>query len=407
MLFSYKAKSKTGEILEGLMEATDRFALARELKSNGNMPIFISEKNQKSLESFSSSIFQNIFSRVSVSEQIILAKNLSGMLRAGLSLYRALSVLEKQTKNPKLRKILISMSSEINSGGTLSSGLSKYPKVFPNIFVSMTKAGEESGNLAGALSEVALNLEKMHALTKKVRGALIYPGVIMSAMVVIGILMFAFVVPTLAKTFNDLGTELPASTKFIISLGNLFSQHLILSFVVIIGFVFGIISLFRAKFMAKYIDFIVLRIPVIGNLAKEVNTARTARTMSSLLLAGVSITRAIEITEDVVQNVYFKKVLREAKEEIERGATFSSAFEEHSNLYPIMMSEMVQVGEETGKLSDMLLDIAVFYEEEIENKTKNMSTIIEPILMIIVGAGVGFFAVSMISPLYSVMDNIK
>jgi len=407
MLFSYKAKSKNGEIIEGTMESADRFSLSRELKSNGNIPISISEKNEKSLNLDSIPILQNIFSKVSVSEQIILAKNLSGMLRAGLSLYRALSVLEKQTRNPKLNKILISVSAEINSGGTLSSGLAKFPNVFPNIFVSMTKAGEESGNLAGSLSEIATNLEKAHSLTKKVRGALIYPGVIMSAMVVIGILMFAFVVPTLAKTFQDLNTQLPASTKFIISLGNLFSQHLILSFVVIIGSILGIISLIRAKFMAKYIDFVVLRIPMIGNLAKEVNTTRTARTMSSLLLAGVSITRAIEITEDVVQNVYFKKVLREAKEEIEKGSTFSSAFEEHSNLYPIMMSEMVQVGEETGKLSDMLLDIAVFYEEEIENKTKNMSTIIEPILMIIVGAGVGFFAVSMISPLYSVMDNIK
>lgn len=404
MLFLYRTKSKNGEILEGVMEATDRFSLARELKSNGNIPISISEKRKSFILS---PIFQNIFSRVSVSEQIILAKNLSGMLRAGLSLYRALSVLEKQTKNSKLSKILISLSNEINFGGTLSSGLSKFPNVFPNIFVSMTRAGEESGNLAGALSEVALNLEKAHSLTKKVKGALIYPGIIISAMIVIGILMFAFVVPTLAKTFQELNVQLPASTKFIIFLGNLFSQHLFLSLVLIIGFVFGIISLFRAHFMAKYIDFVVLKIPIIGNLAKKVNTARTARTMSSLLLAGVSITRAIKITEDVVQNVYFKKVLREAKEEIEKGASFSSAFESNSHLYPVMVSEMIQVGEETGKLSDMLLDIAVFYEEEIENKTKNMSTIIEPALMIIVGVAVGFFAVSMISPLYSVMENIK
>ena len=165
--------------------------------------------------------------------------------------------------------------------------------------------------------------------------------------------------------------------------------------------------LFRAKFMAKYIDFIILRIPVISNLTKELNTARTARTISSLLFSGVSITRAVEITEDVVQNIYYKKVLQQVKIAIEKGSPFSEVFEANTNLYPIMMSEMIQVGEETGKLSDMLLQIALFYEEEVENKTKNMSTIIEPVLMLMIGAGVGFFAISMISPLYTILGSIN
>ena len=156
----------------------------------------------------------------------------------------------------------------------------------------------------------------------------------------------------------------------------------------------------------KYIDYIIIRLPIVGNLAKELNTARTARTMSSLLLSGVSIVRATEITEDVVQNIYYKKVLIQAREEIEKGAPFSKVFIDNPKLYPIMMSEMVQVGEETGKLSDMLQEVAIFYENNIEEKTKNLSTIIEPILMVIVGAGVGFFAVSMITPLYSVLENI-
>ena len=165
--------------------------------------------------------------------------------------------------------------------------------------------------------------------------------------------------------------------------------------------------LFRAEFMEKYIDYVVLKIPVVSNLTKELNTARTARTISSLLFSGVSITRAVEITEDVVQNIYYKKVLEEAKKAIEKGAPFSQAFEAHTELYPVMMSEMIQVGEETGKLSDMLLQIALFYEEEVENKTKNLSTIIEPVLMILIGMGVGFFAISMISPLYTILGSIN
>lgn len=405
MLFSYTAKSKNGEIFEGAMDAPDRFALSREIKSRGHIPISISEKRISSLNPLS--VIQGFFRKVTISEQVILTKNLSGMLRAGLSLYRALSVLEKQTKNKELSKILASLRNEINAGGMLSSGLSKFPNVFSKLFISMTRAGEESGNLAGALSEISANLEKSYALSKKVKGALIYPGVILSAMVLIGVLMFAFVVPALAKTFKELGVQLPASTRFIIFLGNFFSEHLLLSFVIIIGSVLGIAYLFRARFMEKYIDFIIIRIPTIGNLAKELNTARTARTLSSLIMSGVPITRAIEITEDVVQNVYYKKVLMEARAAIEKGAPFSEAFTANPNLYPVMMSEMVQVGEETGKLSDMLLQIALFYEEEIENKTKNLSTIIEPVLMIIIGAGVGFFAISMISPLYSILGSIN
>ncbi|HEY4525928.1 MAG TPA: type II secretion system F family protein, partial [Candidatus Paceibacterota bacterium] len=274
------------------------------------------------------------------------------------------------------------------------------------LFTSMVRAGEESGNLSGALTDIGENLEKAHSLTKKIHGALIYPVVILGAMVVIGVLMFAFVVPTLAGTFEELGVALPASTQFIVSLGNFFSNHLLLSFIIIIAAALGIFALFRAKFTARFMDFAVLRIPVVGTLAQELNTARTARTMSSLLSSGVSIIRAVEITEDVVQNIYYKKVLGEVRVAVEKGAPFSKIFVDNPKLYPVMMSEMVEVGEETGKLSDMLSEVALFYEAEIESKTKNLSTIIEPVLMILIGSGVGFFAISMISPLYSVLGDI-
>jgi len=404
MIFSYSAKSKTGEIFESTQDADNRFSLAREIRSRGFTPLSIMEKNENIIEKLS--VITNTFSKIKVSELIIFTKNLSGMVMAGLSLSRALSVLQKQTKNSKLSSILTSLTADINSGATFSASLAKFPDVFSKLFISMVRAGEESGNLANALSDIGLNLEKSNSLTKKIHGALIYPGIIMSAMVLIGVLMFAFVVPTLAGTFKELGVTLPASTKLLIFFGNFFSAHLLLTFVIIAGAALGIYSLLRAQFAAKYVDLIILKIPVVNNLVKEVNTARTARTISSLLLSGVAITRAVEITEDVVQNIYYKQVLNEAKIAIEKGAPFSKAFEEHTNLYPVMMSEMIQVGEETGKLSDMLLQIALFYEGEVENKTKNLSTIIEPLLMIVIGAGVGFFAISMISPLYSILGSI-
>jgi type II secretory pathway component PulF len=406
MLFSYSAKSKTGEIVENVLEATDRFALSRDLRSRGLIPLSITEKSQGISEQFEA-FSAGIFSKVKISEQILFTKNLSGMLKAGLSISRALSVLKKQTKNARLSVILTSLTTDINAGETFSNALAKFPEVFSKLFVSMVRAGEESGNLAGALSDIGLNLEKSNSLNRKIKGALIYPSVIMSAMVIIGVLMFAFVVPTLANTFKSLGVALPWSTQMIIFFGNFFSHNLILSFVIIFVVAFSMYLIFRAKFMEKYIDFVVLKIPVVSNLTKEINSARTARTISSLLLSGVSITRAIEITEDVVQNVYYRKVLQDAKTAIEKGAPFSQAFEANTKLYPIMMSEMIQVGEETGKLSDMLLQIALFYEDEVENKTKNLSTIIEPVLMIFIGIGVGFFAISMISPLYTILGSIN
>jgi type IV pilus assembly protein PilC len=403
MQFKYTAKSKSGEILKGVTNGTDRFSVSVDLRKKGLIPISVSSGSDKKdpLE-----FINKLFAGVSVSEQIILTKNLSGMIKAGLSLYRAISVLEKQTKNKKLSEILNKISSDVNAGGNFSESLEKFPKVFSTLFVSMVRAGEESGNLAGALTEVGLNLEKANNLTKKVKGALTYPGVIMSAMLLVGVLMFAFVVPTLAKTFVELGIDLPPATRFIISLGNFFSNYLIFSLLGIAGLIFGVIYLFKAPFMAKYIDFVVLRIPVIGTMAKEINSARTARTLSSLIVSGVPIIRAIEITGNVVQNIYYKRVLEEAKGVVEKGMPFSDVFVQYEGLYPVMMAEMIQVGEETGKLSDMLMEVALFYENEVDNKTKNLSTIIEPVLMVLIGAGVGFFAISMVSPMYSILDGI-
>lgn len=404
MQFTYTAKTKNGEIVKGALSGTDRFSVSSDLRKRGLIPIVVNSGNSnKDPMDF----INKLLGSVSVSELIVFTKNLSGMIKAGLSLYRALSVLQKQTKNKKFEEILSKISSDINSGGSFSDSLEKFPKVFSTLFISMVKAGEESGNLAGSLKEIGLNLEKANALTKKVKGALVYPGVILSAMLIVGILMFAFVVPTLAKTFVELGIDLPPATRLIISLGDFFSNNLLLSLLGAFGLIFGVIYLFRAPFMAKYIDFIVLKIPVVGGMAKEINSARTARTLSSLIVAGVPIVRAIEITSNVVQNIYYKKVLNQAKEVVEKGFPISDVFSEYQGLYPVMMSEMIQVGEETGKLSDMLMEVALYYENETENKTKNLSTIIEPVLMILIGAGVGFFAISMVSPMYSILDGIS
>lgn len=404
MKFNYKEQNKEGVIVEGVAESLDTFTLAREIRERGSVPLSIKEFSEKRIGSV---LNFEIFSSVSLSEKIMFTNNLSGMLSAGLSLTRALSVLEKQTSNKAFNNILKSLIDEVNKGGTLSSGMKKFPKVFSGVFVSMVHSGEESGGLPRTLSETGMTLKKTYDLNKKVKGALIYPSIIVAAIFIIGILMMVYVVPTLTKTFTDVGVELPGPTKVIIFISDFLKNHFLL-FGLIVGAVVGFGFLFaRLKITQRYFDLFIIKIPVLGTLIKEMNTARTARTLSSLLSSGVDVSKALSITEEVLQNIHYKELIHNSINSIEKGVLLSASFKENTNLYPIMVGEMIEVGEETGKLSSMLMDIATFYETEVDNKTKNLSTIIEPILMIFIGGAVGFFAIAMIKPMYTVMDNIK
>lgn len=403
MKFKYKIQNNKNEIEEGIIESPDKFVLAREFREKGQTPILIEEFKDK--KNFFSSIV--IFGKVSLSEKVMFTNNLSGMLSAGLSLERALSILEKQSTNQVFKKILQGLGTDINKGNTLSDSMKKFPKVFSGIFVPMVHAGEESGSLPKTLTEVGQTLKKTYELNKKIKGAMTYPSIILVAMIGIGIFMMVYVVPTLTKTFKDLGSELPKLTKIVIWISDSISQNLLLFLFIIICVIFGFIFVSKIKIVRRYMDLFVLYIPVIGKIIKEVNTARTARTLSSLLSSGVSISNALSITEEVLQNVHYKELIKKSITSIEKGVVISASFKENTFLYPVMMGEMIEVGEETGNLSKMLVDIANFYETEVDNKTKDLSTIIEPVLMLLIGGSVGLFAVSMISPMYSVMENIN
>ena len=407
MNFLYKAQTKAGSIIEGAIDADNKFDAAKKIREEGNTPVSIKEGNKPKSRGVSFLNELPFLNKVKLSHKIMFTRNLSGMLGAGLSLYRALEVLEKQSNNPTMKKVLSGLVAEIDKGGTLSGGMQKYPNVFESLFVSMVRAGEESGGLPNTLKEIGINLEKSYNLKKKVKGAMMYPAVIMIAIVIVGILMMTFVVPTLAATFKDLNVELPPTTKIVIGISDFLSNHFLIAIALIIFVVSGIVLLLKSKRMAPIIDKVILRLPVIGNIAVQINAARTTRSLSSLMGAGVDITRSIEITKDVVQNVHYKKVLEEALVTVQKGVPISETIKKYPKLYPVMVGEMAGVGEETGELSKMFLDIAEFYEAEVEAKTKDLSTIIEPVLMLVIGAAVGFFAVSMLSPLYSIMDSIK
>ncbi len=348
----------------------------------------------------------SIFNKVKATDKIVFARNLGNMLEAGLSFTRALAVMEKQTNNQKLKSVFQSITTDISSGKTFHEALQKFPKVFPTIFVSMIKAGEESGNLSESLKTVADQMEKTFMLQKKVKGAMVYPGVIITVMLIIGVILMVFVVPKLTKTFKDVKTELPNSTKFVIWISDTLSSHLFLFIGIIAVMIFALITLAKSTKGRKMFDWLSIRLPVIGRIIVESNSAKTARTLSSLVGSGVNLIQSVEITRDVIQNSYYKKVLDDTILAVEKGKSLTTAIEQNQKLYPVFVTQMISVGEETGKLSHMLQGTATFYENEVEQKTKDLSTIIEPMLMVFVGAAVGFFAIAMITPMYSVMNNL-
>jgi type IV pilus assembly protein PilC len=223
-------------------------------------------------------------------------------------------------------------------------------------------------------------------------------------MVLIGVIMLIYVVPTLVSTFQELGVELPLSTRIIIGISDFLSKNTISFFVILLVLATGIVWFFRSPQGKRIFAAVFLRLPIFSDLVKKINSARTTRTLSSLISAGVDVLEALTITKDVIQNEKFKNVLGKAKEDIQKGEPISESFKRASGLYPVLVGEMMAVGEETGKISEMLLRIAVFYEDEVAETTKDMSTIIEPVLMVLIGGAVGFFAISMIKPMYSMVN---
>jgi len=402
--YEYKALNNKGEVVEGFRSANSELDLNKDLRRE--------ELNLLSADPVSKFNFKVLIEKagkigtVGMHDKILVYRNISSMLAAGLSLGRALSVLIRQAKNKKLKSVLEDIQSEVKKGSTFSFALEKYPKVFTPLMISMVKAGEESGNLVEALNVTSEQMEKTHKLKKKIQSAMIYPGVIITAMLGIAVFMLLYIVPTLTATFQDIGVELPGSTQAIIAFSDFFQNNIIFTIVAFITVIFGFIFGLRTKIGIRYFSWTLLHLPVISVLVKKINSARTTRTLSSLLSSGVPFVRSLEIVREVVQNPYYKEVIKDAEKNIQVGKPISEVFTKAEKLYPIFVGEMMSVGEETGELGPMLLKVAAYYEDEVDEQTKSLSTIIEPILMIVVGGAVGFFAVSMISPMYSLVEQI-
>lgn len=406
MLYTFRAKNFQGQEIAGSREAKSEAELARSLRSEGYVLVESRKSQGSKPQARGIFSFKSFFKKISLSEKMLFTRHLSVMIGAGLPLNRALTVLSRQTNNLYFQSIISGIGDDISKGESFAKSLGHYPKIFEDLFVKMINVGEIGGNLEEVLKMISYQLEKDYELRSKVKGSLMYPAVIVVAMVIIGIVMMIAVVPKLTATFDELNINLPITTQFVIGVSNFLANHTLIFIAGVALFTYLFLRIIKTRRAKEAIDFMFLNMPIARNIVIKINTARMARTLSSLLKSGVAIVHSLEIVSKTLTNRYFSQSLSASVVEVRKGKNLSEILANFENIYPPLVTQMIAVGEETGTIDDVLAKLADFYEEEVYNITKNLSTIIEPMLMILIGAAVGFFAVSMIQPMYSIVEGL-
>lgn len=401
--FLYKAKNAEGELKTGKLIANSQKDLEALMSRRGLVLVSATDLGAKKKGEIK---LPKFLQKVSLVDKMLFTRNLAVMLKAGLSFGRALSILSEQTKNSYFREVLSDVSKDVQKGSSLADSLEKYPKVFNTLFVSMVRVGEMGGNLEEVLALLAMQLKKDHEVVSKVKGAMTYPAVIVVAMGLVGILMMMFVFPSLLKMFADSKTELPVTTQFLIFVSNALQNYGFYIFLGFIGLMAAFFQVIKTPGGKKVFDTIILKIPVIKGIVMKVNVARFSRTLSSMITSGVSIVQALEVISGTLGNTFYKESAADACKKVQKGLDLSEVMSEYGDIYPGMMIHMIEVGEETGSLETTLKQVAEFYEEEVDQLTSNLSSIIEPILMLAMGGAVGFFAIALIQPMYSIMETV-
>jgi len=402
----YTAKGFFGETKSGEAKVKDERELVEQLRAEGFVLTSLKELQQEEDQSIKIK-FMDRFIGISVAEKMVFAKNLSVMISSGMPLSKSLQNIKAQTQNKKFISVLEHVNDDIQTGVSFADSLAKFPGIFDELFVNMIRVGEISGNLEEVLNILAMQLEKDHELIKKVTGALVYPAVILVAMGLIGIVMMVYVVPQITGVFEDLDATLPASTQFVISMSDAIRNYW---YALIFLFpLFGVLIKFLSTTQAgkKTASFILINLPVIKNIVIKVNCARFARIYSSLLKSGVSVVESLKILSKTLTNFYYQNALGRAVVDVQKGVNLSKIIFTEKKIFPVLVPQMIEVGEETGKTEAVLSKLAEFYEADVDQITKNLSSIIEPVLMLLIGSVVGFFAVSILQPMYSVLENIK
>lgn len=399
-LYRYTGRDKKGHRIEDIVQASSKQEAMR-LLSGGSIKVL-------SMKEFSEKGGKDLFEKgISVSDKAAFCRFMATMLRSGLPLAEAIDIIRQESENKHLAKILLDTSLHIRKGGTLSSVLSKYKTDFDPVFLTLLKAGEESGTLEKSFDYLASQLLASYELTQKVKSAMMYPAIILIAMVGVAGIMLGFVLPQMSKVFLSLNVELPVATKFILNLGDTVGNNLLATFLLFFGFIIFIIILFVVRKTRTIIFSYIVKLPVINKVMDQLDTARFARTLSTLLKSGVSITIALDVSSDVLSQPHLKAQAKQLSAGVMKGQSLAELLADQKHSFPATVVQTIRAGEKTGSLELVLEELASFFELEVDYSLKRATSLIEPLLMLLIGIAVGTMVVMMISPIYSIVGGLE
>jgi type IV pilus assembly protein PilC len=399
--FVFKALDPAGASARGEVEADSKQVVADQLKARGLIVTDISNKHS------SKELNLTLFARVKPNELTVMTRQLATMIASGMTLLRTLYVLEEQTESAPLVETIVAVRRDVEAGLPFSAALARHPKIFSPLYVAMVQSGETGGRLDEALLRVSDQLEKDDALRRQVKSAMMYPSVIITFAGVVLFALIAFLVPVFAKVFKQFGGKLPTITQFTVNLSHLLTNRWYLIFGVLVAIVVGFRQWKRSSWGRPQWDAFRLKIPFkIGTVVQKIALARWSRTLSSLIASGVPILQAIDITGKTAGNTMVERAMADVTQSVKSGGTIAEPLKD-APVFPSMVTQMVGVGEETGALSTMLSKVADFYEEEVATAVKGLTSLLEPVMIIVVGGIVGFIVVAMYMPLFTIYDTIK
>lgn len=399
--FNFKARDKNGKLVSGLVEANDEGHAASLVREKELILLSLSAQRMDNLTLF----IKNLRNRIKDDDISTFTRQLSTMVNAGLPITESLVILKNQAKSPAMRDMLSQILADVQEGQSLSSAISKYSNVFSPTYVALLRAGETGGVLDNVLARLSDNMEKQVEFRGKVKGALIYPVIVVIGMAVVAAIMMIFVIPKMLSLYSEFGADLPGPTKILMSVSGFFAKFWWL----ILGASVFAINLFinyrKTKSGKRKTDELILKIPIFGDLQRQIALTELTRTLSLLVGAGVSILEALGILSQISGNAVIGDALEDSAKQVEKGFPLAYAFSKHPEAFPYILSQMVSVGEETGKMSEVLAKVSHVFEVESDQKVKALTSAIEPLVMVLLGVGVGFLVIAVILPIYNLTSQ--
>ncbi len=397
--FTYSARNNQGKEVKGKIEARDGQAVVEILQDKGLVVVNVKEQASFDLESLS----QINIGGVPMKDKVVFMRQLATMVGAGLPLTRGLQVMEQQISNPLFRRTITQVRTSVEAGKSLAESFRNSDEVFDDITINLIEAGESSGNLDDILNKLAIELEESKKLQGKLKGALTYPLILLVIIVGVMVLMMLVLVPAMSDIYGEFGGELPLITRIMVAMSDFFLGYWWAIVIVILGLLIGYKVWVDTPKGKRTKDKIIVKIPIMGTIISKMQLAQFTRLLGLLLGSGLSIIRSLELTAMSLSNDMFREVIFEAKEEVERGGSLALPIA-RSDYYPLIVSSMIAVGEETGELDNVLSKVSQYYKEEVDQATENMSSLLEPVFLVIMGIAVAFIALGVYTPMFQLSE---